>query len=168
MGVLRRTADQVDRTLGHVLSAVLALSVLAVLWQVVSRYLLADPSSFTDELVRYLLIWLGILGGAYAAGRRLHLAIDLVPSRLGPTKRRRLETLIYLLILLFSAAVLVYGGTRLVLLTLALGQRSPALDLPLGWVYAVLPLAGVTLCLHSLAGVFDPAGSEESLDGEAP
>lgn len=143
-----------DRILGHLLATLLALAVVTVLWQVLSRYALGDPSSFTDELVRFLMVWLGLLGGAYALGRRLHLAIDLVPSRLGPAGRRRLESGVYGLIALFALAVMVYGGGRLVAITLALGQRSAALGLPLGYVYTVVPLAGLVTAIYALAFAF--------------
>ncbi|MEM1176876.1 MAG: TRAP transporter small permease [Acidobacteriota bacterium] len=145
--------DRLDRILGHLLAALLALAVLAVLWQVVSRYALGDPSSFTDELVRYVMVWLGLLGGAYALGRRLHLAIDLLPSRLEAAARRRLDAAVYGLIALFALAVMVYGGGRLVVLTLALGQRSAALGLPLGYVYTVVPLSGLIISIYAVASI---------------
>jgi TRAP-type C4-dicarboxylate transport system permease small subunit len=50
--------------------------VINVLWQVFSRYFTDNPSSFTDELARYLMMWLGILGAAYVGGRNEHVAID--------------------------------------------------------------------------------------------
>ncbi|MDP7572961.1 MAG: TRAP transporter small permease subunit, partial [Myxococcota bacterium] len=73
----------VDRVLGTLLVVLMAASVVNVLWQVLSRYVLGSPSSFTDELARYLLVWVGLLGSAYAAGQRLHVAVDLLPGRTG-------------------------------------------------------------------------------------
>jgi TRAP-type C4-dicarboxylate transport system permease small subunit len=65
---MQRLKTIIDRVLGGFLALAMALAVAAVLWQVFSRYVLADPSSFTDELVRYLMVWIGLLGAAYAAG----------------------------------------------------------------------------------------------------
>lgn len=78
----------VDRCLEYVLITLTALLTLDVLWQVFSRLVLPSPSSFTDELARFLFMWVGLLGAAYAAGKRLHLAIDLLATRLGPRVHR--------------------------------------------------------------------------------
>lgn len=128
--------------MGWFLVLVLGVSVLNVLWQVFTRYVLGDPSSYTEELARYLLIWIGLVGAAYASGRRLHLAIDLVPDSLGGKARRRLAIAIELLAALFAVSVLIIGGLRLVQFTFSLGQTSAALGLKMGYVYLALPISG--------------------------
>ena len=60
---------QIDSILEKTLVIIMSLMVINVLWQVFSRYILANPSSFTDELARYLMIWVGVLGAAYVAGK---------------------------------------------------------------------------------------------------
>ena len=63
----------------------MAIMVIAVLWQVFTRFVLGSPASGTDELVRFALLWLSLLGASYGFGRRAHLAIDLLPNALrGP------------------------------------------------------------------------------------
>lgn len=152
---MRAFKKAVDRVVGSFLAAAMGLSVLTVLWQVASRYLLGDPSQFTDELVRYLLVWIGLLGASYAAGQRLHLAIDLLPRALEGKARQRLERCIQLAIFLFALLVLVIGGSQLVRLTLMLGQKSAALGLSLGYVYTVVPLSGLLLMFYSLVFMLD-------------
>ncbi|HRS91659.1 MAG TPA: TRAP transporter small permease subunit, partial [Candidatus Marinimicrobia bacterium] len=66
-----------DNILKWVVVVLMAISVFNVLWQVFTRFILHHPSSYTEELARYLLIWVGLLGAAYAAGNKMHLAIDL-------------------------------------------------------------------------------------------
>ena len=139
----------VDRTLEWVLITFMSLMVVNVLWQVATRFLLRDPSSFTGEIARYLLVWVGVLGGAYAVGERIHLAIDLLPSRLDGRRRAALELFIEACIFVFAALVLVIGGSGLVWLTLDLGQTSAALQVPLGYVYLVLPLSGLLMMFYS-------------------
>ena len=91
------TRRVVDRVLEWLLVAFMALMVVNVIWQVVTRFLLRNPSSFTEEIARYLLVWVGILGGAYAVGKRIHLAIDLLPSKLEGRRKAVLELLIEVL-----------------------------------------------------------------------
>ena len=142
-----------ERALGWVLVVIMAVSVVNVLWQVFTRFVLSDPSSYTEELARYLLIWIGLVGAAYASGRQMHLAIDLLARRLAGRWRRGLEIAIRVLIMGFAVAVLVVGGLRLVALTLSLGQTSAALRIPMGWVYLALPLSGSLIAWFSLRDV---------------
>lgn len=142
--------QKVDEFLGGLVSALMGLMVLNVLWQVASRYLWGMPSVFTDELANFLLIWVGLLGAAYATGKKLHLAIDILPTRLTGTKRQRLDKLIAAFVTLFSLTVMVAGGGRLVYLTLALEQLSPSLQIPLGYVYVVIPVSGLLIIYYSV------------------
>ena len=132
------------------LVVLMSVLVLDVLWQVFSRYLLASPSSFTDELAGFLLIWVGVLGAAYVAGRKEHLAIDILVQRSPPLRQRRLQYLIHTLILLFALSVMVLGGTYLVYTRFALEVKSAALQLPLGYVYVVLPLSGLIIVYYEI------------------
>lgn len=142
--------QRVDNILGHILAFLMAVMTIDVLWQVCSRYILRSPSPYTDELARFLLIWIGILGAAYVAGQEKHLAIDLLPQKLEGRSKRRLHFFINLLIALFAIAVMVIGGTRLVFITFNLGQTSSALQVPLGYVYAVVPISGLLVVYYKL------------------
>jgi len=146
VGGVRRV---VDRLLEWLLVSFMSLMVANVLWQVATRFLLRNPSSFTEEIARYLLVWVGVLGGAYAVGKRIHLAIDLLPSKLEGRRKAMLELFIEACIFSFAALVLVFGGSGLVWLTLDLGQTSAALRVPLGFVYLVLPLSGLLMMFYS-------------------
>jgi len=141
---------QVDRILELLVITIMSVLVIDVLWQVASRYLLKSPSSFTDELAGFLLIWVGMLGAAYGTGKGLHLAIDLLPSKLPPRKRKVLELVIHSLVGLFALAVMVIGGIWLVYTRFYLGQISAALELPLGYVYLVLPVSGIFIIYYSI------------------
>tara|TARA_R110002050_G_scaffold286121_2_gene436293 strand:+ start:24324 stop:24728 length:405 start_codon:yes stop_codon:yes gene_type:complete len=133
----------------------MAIMVINVLWQVFSRYFLGEPSSFTDELARYLMIWVGILGAAYVSGRNSHVAIDVLPSRLNDTKQKKLKTIVRILIILFSITALVIGGSRLVYITYVLKQFSPALQMPLALVYMVIPISGILIIYYKISDILN-------------
>lgn len=137
--------QSIDKVLERFLAGLLAILVLDVLWQVISRYILSAPSSFTDELAGFLLIWVGLFGAAYVAGKNEHLAIDLLLQRSGPARRRMLEIFISICIIVFSLTVLVIGGSWLVYTRFALEVKSAALEIPLGYVYVVLPISGLLI-----------------------
>jgi TRAP-type C4-dicarboxylate transport system permease small subunit len=146
----------IDKYLGNVLVFLLALMTVDVLWGVLTRYALGSQADWTEELARFLLIWIGILGAAYAAGQRLHLAIDLLPPRLSPRGQRRLYAVINLLIIAFALAVMVAGGLRLMYITQRLGQLSASLRIPMYLVYAVLPLSGFLIVYYKIHDLRHP------------
>ena len=143
-----KTRKLIDRILAIALIVTMTVLVIDVVWQVLARYIVKSPSSFTDELARFLLIWVGLLGSAYAMGKKKHLAIDILPSKLTGRSRIFLDNFISILIIVFAALVLVVGGIRLVYITLNLNQISPALGVPLGYVYLVLPFSGLLIMFY--------------------
>jgi len=165
---MRRLRAGVDAALGWLLAVLMGAGVANVVWQVFSRYVLRSPCSYTEELARYLLIWVGLLGAAYGAGRGMHLAIDLVPSRLAGPARRRLDAALALAVLAFALAVMVWGGGRLVWMTLVLGQRSAAMGVPLGYVYLALPVSGALMAFYAAAAVAGCPPPEAPRPDEAP
>lgn len=139
----------IDRLLGTAICILMAAMVINVLWQVITRFVLRDPSSFTEEAARYMMIWVGLLGSAYAAGKKMHLALDLITARLQEGRKRASEIIIQSVVLLFTLGVMVGGGGRLVWIQLSLGQQSAALQLKLGYVYLAVPLAGALIAFYT-------------------
>ena len=149
----------VDAWLGVALVALMGGLVVLVCWQVFTRFVLRDPSSYTEEAARFVLIWLGLLGAARALGQRMHLAIDLLARRFPALGQ--LTTVSSLAVCAgFSAAVLGVGGWRLVALTLDLGQTSPALGWQLGYVYLALPVSGALMIFYAVVEVWAPDPTE--------
>ncbi len=141
---------KIDLILAWALIIIMAAMTLNVLWQVFSRFILQNPSSFTDELARYMLVWIGILGAAYVSGQKMHLAIDLLSTKLKRKSKSYLEIFIQLSVFIFSFAVMVIGGIRLVYITMKLNQISASLQVSLGYVYLVLPISGALMMFYSL------------------
>lgn len=142
--------SQIDSVLEKALVLIMSLMVVNVLWQVFSRYLLANPSSFTDELARYLMIWVGVLGAAYVAGKGNHVAITYFSEKFSVSNFKRVKLLINLFIMGFAFLGMFIGGLRLVYITLILEQLSPSLKIPLGVVYAVIPLSGILIIFYKV------------------
>ena len=140
----------IDKYLGYFLILLMVLMTLDVLWGVLTRYAFGSQADWSEELARFLLIWLGLLGAAYAAGQKMHLAIDLLSLKLNVSSKRRLFIFINTLIIIFVTAVLIIGGFRLIYLTNLLGQLSAALRIPMYLVYAVIPLSGVLVVYYKI------------------
>ena len=145
----------IDRILEKTLVALLTVLVIDVLWQVLSRYVLSSPSSFTDELAGFLLIWVGVLGAAYVTGQKQHLAIDLLVQKSSPAMQKKLQLIINACIALFAVFVMVIGGSWLVITRFQLNVSSAALHLPLGYVYGVMPISGLLMVYYSITFMFN-------------
>ena len=146
---------KLNKVLEVFLVVLMSVLVVDVLWQVISRYLLASPSSFTDELAGFLLIWVGVLGAAYVSGKKEHLAIDILLQKSPPRRKHRLQILIHILVLLFALTVMVIGGIILMYTRFELGVKSAALELPLGYVYIVLPISGLIIMFYELFHILE-------------
>lgn len=142
-----------DKLLKVLVTSCMALMVIVVTWQVVSRYALGDPSQWTEEVARMLLIWVGLLGGVYAYREKAHLGLDLLHQKVGAVGKRRLDIITDISCGLFALGVLVVGGGSLVQLTWELKQTTAALGIPMAWVYSVLPLSGVLIVYYSIASL---------------
>lgn len=140
----------IDKFLAVTLTILMALMVLDVTWQIFTRYATASPSSWTEELARFLLIWIGLLGAAWAYRMRAHLGLSYLVEKRSATTQQKIAIFGYLATALFALLVLVYGGTQLVLLTLKLNQVSASLGLKIGYIYLIIPVSGVLITVYAL------------------
>lgn len=159
---MQKLTMMITRVLEVVLIVLMAVIVIDVSWQVFTRFILRNPSSYTEELAGFLLIWIGLLGASYALHKRAHLGIDVITSKFHGVRRQISEIIIYGIVILFSFFVLVVGGWRLVDLTLTLRQISPAMGIPMGYVYIVLPLTGILMMYYAAVAIVDALQKPES------
>ena len=150
-----------DRLLKLALALLMTAMVGSVVWQVLSRYLFVVPAAWTEELARFLLIWIGMLGAAYAYRQGSHLGIDLLVNKLDGSAKQRLHNVIHVVCLLFAAGVLVIGGGSLVSMTWELKQYSAAIGLPIAYVYSVIPTSGLLICLFAADAIANGSPREE-------
>ncbi len=142
--------EKVNRFMEIFLVFIFGLLVLDVLWQVFSRYVLNMSFSWTEELARFSLIWLSILGAAYLNARREHLSMDFLYGKFSNPTKKKVSILIEVFIFLFALIVMFVGGSNLVYTTLHLDQLSGTLRVPLGYIYAVLPFSGFLIMCFSV------------------
>ena len=110
-------------------------------WQVFTRYVLKNPSTWSEELVSYLFAWMSLMGASIVTSESGHMNIPVLVDRLNLQMRSYMRILHELIALLFSLAILVYGGWQIS--RLAMGQMTSSLGVPVGIFYFVIPLCGV-------------------------
>lgn len=146
-----------DKILSILCIFISSFLVICIVWQVASRYILHAPSTYTDEIARFLFIWVGLVGAAYALGQKKHLAIDLLAHKLehSPIKQQCLNLVINIISILFAIIIMCYGGIKLVMDTVATGQIAPVLGIQMGLVYVAIPLSGFFMLIYLLRDITD-------------
>ena len=152
---MNKLVGYINRGLAMFTVSLSTFLVFCVIWQVISRYIIGKPSTITDELARYLFMWVALIGAAYTTGLKRHLAIDLLTMKLSGKRKLFNEIFIQLAIAVFAFIVLVYGGTNLAMKTLATGQVTPALGWEMGYIYFCLPISGALMIFYSALFAFD-------------
>ncbi len=144
---------------------------LTVMWGVVTRYLLGDQARWTEELARFLLVWVSFLGAALAYARQQHLGIDLLVERFDPRTRRLADGIVHAMVSLFAFGVMGYGGYELVMERFDSGQKLASLGVDKAWQYLVVPLSGLIIGALALIHLVDTArgtNAEAGVEEVAP
>jgi len=148
---LTRFDDLLAKAEAAVLISLVAAMTLIVFLQVVYRYILIQPLYWSEELARYLFVWVSILGAALGLQKRGHFGLDFFYRMLPDQKRRFLQFLIHLLVGCVILVILVQG-VKLVQATVL--QKSPAMEISMGWAYACLPVGAGLMVIHLVAIFF--------------
>ena len=147
---LKKSRLAMCRLLEWVLILAVAVLVFDVLWGVFTRYALSGQAKWSEELARFLLVWISLLGGAVAFGEKAHLGVDYFVGKFDPASRKFITIVGQLIVLFFAISIFIVGGSRLVADTLTIGQTTPALGLEMGHVYLAVPIAGVFIILFAI------------------
>lgn len=137
-----------EKILDSVMRFLMALSMFILVafgtWQIFSRWVLKDPSTFTDELLRYVLIIAGMIGSAYCFYRDEHLALTLVSDRAKGVFKLILDIFIEACILFFVVYVFIYGGMKL---SSTATNVSSVMRIPMKTLYLIEPVCGVMIII---------------------
>lgn len=137
-----------DKILETVLGLMVAVMVIGCFWQVFTRFVLNSPSKYTEELLRYLLIWMTMIGVPYAFGKDRHLSINLITRKFSEKTSLITKMGIEILVLFLSIFVMITGGWMVTMNSA--GQISPALHMPMQLYYACVPIGGVLMVIYGL------------------
>lgn len=143
----------IDKIIEVLCTLIMGIMVVAVCWQVFTRFVLKNPSTVTEEMLRYLLVWTTMVGAAYAYGRRKHLSIGIVTKKLSPAGQKALDIGVQVVVIAFCVIVMILGGWRLV--TTAQGQISAALSIPMSYIYACLLVSAVLFIFYALIFIME-------------
>lgn len=149
--------NKLREILTHLLNVLAGGSFLVMVvltcWQVLTRYVLNNPSSWSEELVSYMFAWMSLLGASLVTSERGHMNIPILIEKTSPAMQKIFLCLAEVIAFLFSAVILAYGGFQIA--NLAMGQMTSSLGVPIGIFYIVLPLCGILNMIYTLLNVVD-------------
>ena len=180
LDVLLKLKKGMIAALNGVLIVAVFMLVASVVWGVLTRsigslvvkmagdsawepwsWLPTGQATWTEEIARFLLIWVSLLGGAVAFGTKGHLGVDFFVGKFDPDARKLMMVVSHLIVLFFAAAVFLYGGWRVV--GGAMEQKTSALTfLKMGHVYMALPIAGVFMVLFTIENLIETLATPAS------
>ena len=145
------------KVLNRIMNVLAGVSLIAMTaltcWQVFTRYVLNNPSTWSEELVGYLFAWASLFGASLITGERGHMNIPVVVEKMPAAAEKFFASFAELIAMAFSLIILVYGGYRITLL--AMGQMTSSLGVAVGVFYVAMPVCGVINILYTILNIYD-------------
>ncbi|WP_461409512.1 TRAP transporter small permease, partial [Georgenia sp.] len=142
-----------DRVLSVACIVLFAVLVVVVTWQVFSRQVLSDPSTWSEEAARYVFVWLGLFGSALVFSERGHIAVDFLVRKFPKPLMRATLIFVQLTIIALAAIVFVYGGWKYI--QQSSGQQLSALPFNVGQMYVVMPITGMLIIWYAVTHLIE-------------
>src|SRR5699024_2807539 len=140
-----KTVNGINRATEWLTSFFLVVMVVIIFMQIVSRLIMNSSFPWTEELARYLMIWLTFLGAAFSFQYGAHIGVEILTSKF-PQKTAAVFQVIVALLCTVLFAILVVKGFELVGKSTA--QTSPAMSIPMNYVYLIIPISGMLMILN--------------------
>lgn len=139
----------VDRIEGVVITALMLVATVMAVVQVAARYVFNNSLYWSEELILYSLISMSFLSASMGVRYAAHISVEALYAFVSVRTGRMLHYLAAILGLAFALS-LVWYGTRLSLGTLQMNQLSPAMRIPVGAIYVIIPISGAFMGLRYL------------------
>ena len=170
INTIAKYKNGLTRFLEILLILAVGILVLDVVWGVFTRYIMGEQATWTEELARFVLIWVTLLGGAVAFGTKGHLGVDYFVNQFHCEARKLMSVVVHFIVLFFACSIFIYGGGYIVNEALTLEQMTPALGWKMGYVYLAAPISGFFMVLFTLENLYEtivtPAAKLNEVAGE--
>lgn len=143
----KKLVNILNKFIKWILIILFFLLVVVVFLQVLFRFVLEQPLAWTEELSRYLLVWITFLGAGYGMSIKAHPSIEILFEKAGPSLKKVLNVVTTILIIFFFWQVIINSFE---FIGRSMAQTSPVLRLPMGLVYTVIPISSVLFVINLL------------------
>ena len=138
--------------------ALTLVMVIAVFLQVIFRYIVNNPLAWSEELSRYVFVWVSMIGASIGMKKKAHYGLDALYRLFQDKQRRALEIFVYSLISIFLLVLVYYGilWSKEIYL-----QKAPGLEISMAIPYAAIPVGSLLMLMHILLMPFGESGRED-------
>lgn len=151
--------DKVNQFVGYFLALLLLIMTILITWQVFARFVVGSPLTFSEEIARFIMIWLTMLGSAYALRKGTLISLDVLLEFGGKTVATILKYIIPIISILFALILIIYGFQ---LAGMVSYQTAPSTRISMMWPMLALPVSGIVIVLNSISLIIDQiVGKEE-------
>lgn len=149
INAINRVIDWIENV---AMTVLMFVATIVAIVQVIARYVFSNSLYWSEETILYALITMSFVTASMGVRYGVHISVEVLQAFLGP-KLARLFRLIASVLGVIFAATLIYYGWRLFVNTNNMGQLSPAMQIPVAYVYLVIPISGVFMLFRYL-GLF--------------
>lgn len=153
-----KAIDSINRVVGILLALMLGVMSILIILQVISRFVINFPLTWSEELSRYLMIYIVFLGAGLAMRHNNLISIELLPESLSGNKRKVVIILVMIISIIFFAILFKQGIDMLGMVKM---QSSPGLQLSMSIPYASIPIGSFVLAINSLAVILDQLSNKQ-------
>ncbi|MET3505947.1 TRAP transporter small permease [Halalkalibacter oceani] len=154
-----RAMDMVNMIIGWILALLLGIMTILITWQVFARFVVGNSLTFSEEIARFLMIWITLLGAAYAMRQGTLIAVELLPDYLTGLAQKTIRILAHLISLVFYLILIIFGWEIAQSVSF---QRAPATAISMFWPMISVCVGGTFLFLNTVVVMIEEAiGKEE-------
>lgn len=155
----RRVVDGLNVAVRWILAALMLVMTVLIGWQVIARFIVGESLTFSEEVSRFVMVWLVIVGAAYAAKNGRLMKVDLVEHMLSGRAKTTVIMIAGMLSIVFYLVLVVFG---FFIVNAVSYQLTPATEVSMSIPMAALPVGGLLLIINTIHQMFGVAlGVEE-------
>ena len=159
MRTVVRGVDGINAVVGWFLAALMLVMSVLIAWQVFARYVMGNSLTFSEEVSRFSMVWMTLLGAAYAYRYGSLIAVDLLTIVSGPGVSRVLRLVVALASCLFAYVLLTEGWA---ITERVASQTAPSTRVSMAWLYGAIPAGAALILLNALAIVAKEFAGKEA------
>ncbi|ANX13946.1 TRAP transporter [Fictibacillus arsenicus] len=154
-----RLTNLLNRVVGYLLFIMLAVMSVLITWQVFARFVAGNSLTFSEEASRFLMIWLTLLGAAYAVKEGSLIAVDILQNKLTGNRAKVLKVIMSVCTSVFYIILIIYGFKMAQNVSF---QTAPTTGLSMFWPMLAVPVGGALMLINTVASLIeDFIGKEE-------
>jgi TRAP-type C4-dicarboxylate transport system permease small subunit len=157
--MINRMFKGADKVMDWFLGLVMTVMLVVVSLQVWYRFVLNDPLAWSEELARYLFVWISFIGSAVGVRMNVHLGIDLIEKIMTPRGHKILSVIVNALIQIFLLIVIFWG---IKILAVVRFQTSASMGIPMTYPYLAVPVGGALMLINSLRNTWALVFNQDS------